>query len=74
VARLVPQEYYFDYMRHGSWFYRSLLWKVDPIAEHKWPVLQLVWPDPNGLYPWDEGCDPRAREIQTLREVPSAED
>jgi len=66
VARLVSQERYFDYLGYACWFYRSLLWKVPPVAEHKFPVLQLFWPDPAGLYPWEPGCDARAREIQTL--------
>ena len=72
VARLVPQERYLDYLGYGCWFYRSLLWKVEPIAEHKFPVLQLFWPDPAGLYPWDPGCDPRAVEIQTLVAQPES--
>jgi hypothetical protein len=73
VAKLVPQERYYDYLGYGCWFYRSPLWNVSPIAEHKFPVLQLVWPDPAGLYPWDPGCDPRVRDIQTLRAQPEDE-
>jgi hypothetical protein len=73
VAKLVPQERYFDYLGHACWFYRSLLWKVEPLAEHKFPVLQLFWPDAAGLYPWDPGCDSRVKEIQTLVEQPESD-
>ena len=66
VARAFPQEKYFDYLGWACWFYRSLLWKVAPVAEHKFPVLQLFWPDAHGFYPWDEGCHPAAKQIQTV--------
>jgi hypothetical protein len=66
VARTFPEEKYFDYLGWGCWFYRSLFFNVAPIAEHKFPVLQLCWPDPHGFYPWDEQCHPEARRIQSL--------
>jgi hypothetical protein len=65
VARPFPQHRYRDYLGWGCWFHRSLLWKQSPVGEHKFPVLQLFWPDRNGLYPWDAGCDPKTSEIQT---------
>ena len=65
VAKAFPKEGYFNYLGWGCWFYRSLLWKVAPIAENKFPVLQLFWPDRQGYYPWQEECDPRVRQIQT---------
>lgn len=65
VAKTFPLDRYFDYLSWGCWFYRSLLWNVSPIAEHKFPVLQLFWPDKHGSYPWDEACDPRVRALQT---------
>ncbi|HWB59514.1 MAG TPA: DUF4262 domain-containing protein [Chthoniobacteraceae bacterium] len=73
VAKLVPQEVYFDYLGWGCWFYRSLIWNVSPIAEHKFPVLQLFWPDPNGFYPWDANCNQKVREVQTLVPQPDEE-
>jgi Domain of unknown function (DUF4262) len=66
----VPQERYFDYLGTAVWFYRSLLWKVPPVAEHKFPVLQAVWPDPEGFYPDDTRCRPEVRKVQTLVEQP----
>ncbi|MDD5260924.1 MAG: DUF4262 domain-containing protein [Methylacidiphilales bacterium] len=70
-ARPVPQERYFDYLGYGCWFYRSLLFKAPAVAAHKFPVLQLCWPDKNGYYPWEPACDPRARQIQTLEPMES---
>lgn len=39
---------YTDYFGYGHWFY------------HGWdfPVLQIVWPDKQALYPWEEGFNP----------------
>ncbi len=71
VAKTFPLDRYYDYMGWGCWFYRSLFWKISPIAVPKFPVLQLFWPDAQGLYPWDDGCDPRVRAIQTPVEVES---
>jgi hypothetical protein len=65
VARAFPIDRYFDYLGWGCWFYRSLLWKKPPVAEHKFPVLQLFWADSSGRYPWDADCDKRVRDIQT---------
>ncbi len=65
IARHFPQQRYHEYLGWGCWFYRSLLWKQNPVGEHKFPVLQLFWPDRSGLYPWDAGCDSQAREVQT---------
>jgi hypothetical protein len=66
AVRAVPKDRYFDYLGWACWFYRSLLFKVDPIMEHKFPVLQLCWPDKQGKYPWEIECDPNARVAQTL--------
>src|SRR5579871_488089 len=70
VARTFPQIRYNDYLGWGCWFYRSLLLKQLPFGEHKFPVLQLFWPDKNGLYPWDSGCDLEAKRIQTPVQEP----
>jgi hypothetical protein len=31
------------------------------------PALQLVWPDPEGLFPGDPGCDPGMAAAQDIR-------
>lgn len=68
VAKFVPQERYADHLEYACWFYRSLLWNAPPIATHKFPVLQLFWPDAAGLYPWHPTCDPKVRKMQLLEE------
>lgn len=66
VAKLVPQRMYHSYLGYACWFYRSLLFKIQPIAEHKFPVLQLCWPDKAGNYPWEPECNANVRRAQTL--------
>lgn len=29
------------------------------------PVIQVVWPDHKGLFPWQHGCDPRMAATQS---------
>lgn len=69
VPKFVPQERYENHLGYGCWFYRSLRWNTRPIAEHKFPVLQLFWPDAAGYYPWHPACDPQVRKMQTLEEL-----
>lgn len=52
-----------DYMGYAGWFYKY---------DWSFPVLQLVWPDHDGLFPWDADCDPRLKRVQPmLKEVRS---
>ena len=66
VAKPVLERHFVDYLGYGCWFYRSLFSKP-PCGTHKFPVLQLFWPDKRGYYPWDPQCDPRSKEIQILK-------
>ena len=50
-ARAVPRDRYYDYLGWACWFYRSLLFKVEPLMQPKFPILQLCWPDKAGRYP-----------------------
>jgi hypothetical protein len=34
-------------------------------AGHAVPVTQIVWPDPAGKFPWEEGCDPAMAKAQS---------
>ena len=72
--RFVPvaKERYFDYLGYAAWFYRSLLYRVSPPMEHKFPVLQALWPDKNFLYPDSPNCDENVRKAQTLVAQPRA--
>ena len=29
------------------------------------PVVQIVWPDRNGRFPWDPGCEPAVARVQS---------
>ncbi len=66
----VDERYFFDYVGYAAWFYRSLLFGVEPIAKHKFPLLQAVWADKNGYYPDDPRCNEIARQAQMLYETP----
>jgi hypothetical protein len=45
-------------VNYAIWYYRS----------SPFPVLQLVWPDPAGLFPWEDGFDERYRKRQPTLE------
>jgi hypothetical protein len=42
-------------------------WYAEEVKLPKPERLQLVWPDPNGLFPDDPSCDPAVRTAQTPR-------
>ena len=44
-------ENYQDYLGYAIWFYRSL--------PAPFPAMQLVWPDKQGRFPWEQGYDTR---------------
>ncbi|MDU1891822.1 MAG: DUF4262 domain-containing protein [Dysgonomonas sp.] len=53
----VDEAFYADYMGYGGWFYDM---------SFDFPALQLVWPDKEHLYPWDEGFNPDWKFRQPL--------
>lgn len=57
-VRLLPVDgaWYKDYFGYGYWFNGS--WDF--------PVLQIVWPDKQALFPWQEGFNPNWRWGQPL--------
>ena len=46
-AFAVAPRHYADHLGWNSWFYGAA----------DFPCLQLVWPDPAGLFPWEPGFD-----------------
>jgi hypothetical protein len=52
----MDQRYYREYLGYALWFYRTL----------DFPVLQCVWPDKAGLFPWDAGYDSRFFDAQRV--------
>jgi hypothetical protein len=45
---MVDKEYYANYLGYAGWFYDSF----------DFPVLQLVWPDKQSLFPWETDFNP----------------
>lgn len=52
----VDKTFYKDYVGYADWFYDS----VD------FPVLQLVWPDKRGVFPWQDKFDSKLEFNQPL--------
>lgn len=53
----VDKAYYCNYLGYANWFYD---W------DDSFPVLQLVWPDKQQLFPWDENFNPDWKFKQPL--------
>lgn len=47
VFRQVPKEHYQEYFGYCRWYYEG----------DEFRMLQCVWPDRNGKFPWDTDCD-----------------
>jgi len=52
----VSKDRYSDYSGYGHWFYKG--WDF--------PVLQIVWPDKQSFFPWEESFNPDWRFKQPL--------
>jgi hypothetical protein len=57
-VRLLPvdRDWYRYYFGYGIWFNQS----------RDFPALQIVWPDKQALYPWEEGFNPAWKAGQPL--------
>ena len=53
---VVDRRFYWEYLGMAKWFYQS--WDF--------PVLQMVWPDQHGHFPWSMGVNPDFRRIQPV--------
>jgi hypothetical protein len=56
IFRLIEKKNYKTY----------LPWAIDYYGSTDFPVLQCVWPDTQGKYPWQEGHERRVRRFQKL--------
>jgi hypothetical protein len=54
----VARRHYPEYLGYAGWFYASV--KADL------PVLQMVWPDRQGLFPWEQGWDTSFASAQPM--------
>ena len=52
----VPRARFNDYVFSALWFY----------AEQPFPLYQVVWPDREGRYPWNEGAKPDPQHKQPV--------
>ncbi len=57
VFKVVDISNYREHLGYALWFYGSLPPDI-------FPILQLVWPDKNGLFPWDVGFESSLVSIQ----------
>lgn len=66
LARTFPREKFPDFLGYANWFYRSLLFRRKPSMNNEYPVIQLLWPDPEGKYPGQKGCRKSVEKAQLL--------
>jgi Domain of unknown function (DUF4262) len=52
----VNTRYYSDYVGFALWFYRK----------RHFPLYQIIWPDRDGLYPWDPNASRAFKEWQPI--------
>ena len=58
----VDRSFYYDFLGTARWYY----------GNDDFDVLQCVWPDRDGRYPWDDACAPGLVEAQPLLNRPDA--
>ncbi len=54
----VPLSAYQDYLGIAIWFYAK--------SPRPFPCLQIVWPDREGRFPWETGCDEGVKRVQPV--------
>lgn len=54
----VAFKHYKNWLGYANWFYAGL--------PAPYPALQMVWPDTNGVFPWQPGYDQRFHRAQPL--------
>jgi Domain of unknown function (DUF4262) len=52
----VLPRYYSDYVGFALWYYRK----------RKFPMHQIVWPNNEGCYPWDDQASPTVKDWQPV--------
>lgn len=53
----VQRSYYKDYLGYAGWYYKE---------SFDFPVLQIVWPDKNGKFPWEIDFNKNFKFVQRL--------
>jgi hypothetical protein len=49
---------------HPTWYPAMFGAGMDFIRVPPWPLLQAIWPDRTGRFPWEEGADPEQQDKQ----------
>jgi Domain of unknown function (DUF4262) len=52
----VAERHYREYLGYARWFYRG----------SEFPVVQYIWPDKQGIFPWEPGHDARFLQVQPV--------
>jgi hypothetical protein len=60
VFRSVPTELVPEYLGHAQWYYEY----------DEFPVLQCIWPDRGGRYPWDSEASEELRRREPVLDSP----
>jgi len=63
--RHVHPTHYRDWLNSALWFYDD--------DENSFPVLQCIYPDMQGKFPWDAGCEQWAIDQQPIHDQPKAQ-
>ena len=54
----VSLKHYKEYLGYASWFYGSM--------KKPYPALQMIWPDKEGLFPWEKGYNKGFLKFQPI--------
>jgi hypothetical protein len=63
LVRVHPR-YYSDYVGFARWFYRK----------RNFPLYQIIWPNNDGIYPWDKTASKAFKEWQLMLGMTSRHD
>lgn len=58
---------------HDSWYRELFGWALWFTQRPPLPIVQVVWPDSEGRFPWDQGCGERCRFDQPQLWLPKDE-
>ncbi|GGN97119.1 hypothetical protein GCM10010112_88990 [Actinoplanes lobatus] len=58
---------------HPAWYQRLFGSALNFYRRPPLPIVQLVWPDRNGVFPWEEGCGDNCRADQPVLWLPPEE-
>ena len=56
ISSKVADRYYPDYVGFARWFYRR----------RQFPLYQIIWPNTDGLYPWDTNAPDCFKQWQPI--------